>query len=222
MSKRNYGQYCGLTRALEIIGERWALLIIRDLLVGPRRFTDLRRGLPNIPTNILTARLKELEEAGIVHRRLLPRPSGSVVYELTPYGSELEDSVLALGLWGARLLKEPRPDELVTVDSLIMALRTSFRPEAAHGVTLAFELRTGGHLVHLRISDGSLTAAAGPWPGADLVIEAGSALRALLAGEVGAAQALGDGSVRVAGDPALLTRFTEIFFVPPARTALQV
>ena len=97
MVSRAYGQFCGFSRALEVVGERWALLIIRDLLVQPKRFTDLRRGLPGIPTNILTARLKELEAAGIVERRLLPRPDGSVVYELTAYGAELEEVVDALG-----------------------------------------------------------------------------------------------------------------------------
>ena len=83
MAGRSYGQFCGLSRALELIGERWALLIVRDLLVGPRRFTDLRRGLPRIPTNILSSRLRELEYAGVVRRRVLPRPATSVVYELT-------------------------------------------------------------------------------------------------------------------------------------------
>src|SRR5205823_2044256 len=101
---RQYGQYCGLARALDLVGERWALLVIRDLLVGPRRFSDLRQGLPRIPTNVLADRLKELEEAGVVRRRALPRPAASVVYELTEYGWELEDSVLRLGLWGAKSL----------------------------------------------------------------------------------------------------------------------
>src|ERR1700730_10133410 len=102
MSMRAYGQYCGLARALEIVGERWAILVIRDLLVGPKRFTDLHRGLPGIPTNVLTARLNELEEAGVIRRRALPRPERSVVYELTEYGSELDEVVVRLGLWGAK------------------------------------------------------------------------------------------------------------------------
>src|SRR5919108_590047 len=109
MRTRTYSQYCGLACALELIGERWALLIVRDLLLGPKRFTDLRRGLPRIPTNILSARLKELEASGVVQRRLLPRPQGSVVYELTDYGRELDDVVLRLDLWGARSLGHPQP-----------------------------------------------------------------------------------------------------------------
>src|SRR3954451_13536536 len=116
MTERSYGQFCGLARALDLVGERWALLLIRDLLVSPKRFTDLRRGLPKIPSNILSDRLKELEEAGGVERRIVPRPSGAVVYQLTEYGNELEDTVLALGRWGAKILGEPRQSEIVTVD----------------------------------------------------------------------------------------------------------
>src|SRR5215207_4227883 len=112
MTKRAYGQFCGLARALEIVGERWALLIVRDLIVGPKRFTDLQRGLPRIPTSVLAARLKELEAFGAIRRRVLPRPAGSVVYELTEYGAALEDSVLSLGRWGARALGEPQPGEI--------------------------------------------------------------------------------------------------------------
>src|SRR5919205_173368 len=106
----------------------------QDLLVAPKRFTDLRRGLPRIPTNILSERLKELEDTGVVRRRVLPRPAGSIVYELTEYGADLEDAIKHLGRWGARSLGEPRPDEIVTLDSLTMALRTTFRPEHAEGI----------------------------------------------------------------------------------------
>src|SRR5260370_5437408 len=151
MTMRTYGQYCGFARALEIVGERWALLVVRDLLVGPKRFTDLLRGLAGIPTNVLTTRLKELEQAGIIQRRVLPRPASSIIYELTPYGLELEDIVVRLGLWGAKTLAEPRNGEVVTVDSLIMALRSTFRSEAARGVHAGFELRAGDIVIHARV-----------------------------------------------------------------------
>lgn len=102
MATRAYGQYCGFSRALELVGERWAMLVIRDLLVSPKRFSDLQRGLPKIPSNILTARLKELEQNGLVERRAMPRAQGGgVVYELTRDGRDLEDAVLTLGRWGA-------------------------------------------------------------------------------------------------------------------------
>jgi len=212
MSKRAYGQFCGLARALEVVGERWALLIVRDLLVGPRRFGDLRRGLPKIPTNILSARLKELEQAGVVERRVLPRPAGSVVYELTGSGRGLEESVLALGRWGARLLGEPRDGEIVTTDSLIMALRTTFHPPG-RAARLGFELRFGEHVLHARVDGAKLVVAEGPLARPDLVIEAGPGLKPLLAREVAPAAALADGSVRVIGDAALLSRFVEIFYI---------
>jgi len=216
MAKRSYGQFCGLARALEIVGERWALLIIRDLLVGHRRYTDLHRGLPKIPTNILSARLKELEAAGVVRRRILPRPESSIVYELTEYGAALEDVVLSLGRWGARSLGEQAPEDIVTVDSLIMALRSTFRPGPARGDRLSYELRFGDIVLHARVGDGGLTAAAGPLPDADLVIEAGPGFRALLAGEIDPGQAIADGLVRLTGDPGLLHRFVEIFAIEPA------
>ena len=206
MSKRAYGQFCGLVRAVELVGERWALLIIRDLLVKPKRYSDLRQGLPRIPTNILAARLKELEEAGIVRRRLLPRPSG-VVYQLTEYGHELEDIVLRLGRWGAKSLTEPGRDDIVTVDSLIMALRSTFRA----GRDASYEVRLGDIVIHVNIRGGRLEVAEGALPNADLVIETGTAIKALMAGEVTPAEAIESGSVRLTGNPEFLSRFVDTF-----------
>lgn len=214
MSKRAYGQYCGLVRALELIGERWALLIVRDLLVGPRRFTDLRQGLPRIPSNVLAARLKELEAAGVVERRVLPRPKAGVVYDLTEYGRELEDAVIRLGRWGAKSLGEPRPEEIVTADSMVMAFRSTFRPEGAEAYEgeMRYELRLGPVVVHVRVKDGVLAEVAeGALPDADLVIETGPAIKALMAGEVMPKEAVENGSVRLSGDPELLSRFAEMF-----------
>jgi DNA-binding HxlR family transcriptional regulator len=200
---------------LEAVGERWALLIVRDLLVGPKRFTDLYSGLPGIPTNVLTTRLKELERAGIVGRRLLPRPERATVYELTDYGKELEDVVIPLGRWGAKSLGDPRPDEKITSDALVSAMRATFRPEAARGVRVAYELRAGEIVIHARVEDGKVEAAAGPLPDADLFIEAGPAIRALMAGELSPADAIAIGNVRVTGDPDLLTLFVALFQIDP-------
>jgi len=211
MANRVYGQYCGLARAVEILGERWGLLIVRDLLVGPKRFTDLQRGLPGIPSNVLTSRLKELEAADVVRRRVLPRPSGSVVYELTESGQELEDAVVAFGRWGAKLLGEPHPGEVVTPDSMAMALRSTFRPHAANGVTAAYELRLGDVVVSARVHDGTIEAAAEPLPGADCVIEAGPGIRAVMAGEITANEAIEQGVVRITGKRRLFDRFAEMF-----------
>lgn len=209
--KRTYGQFCGVARALELVSERWALLIIRDLLVGPRRFTDLRRGLPKIPTNILAARLHELEEAGVVRRRALPRPASGVVYELTAHGEELEPIVLGLGRWGAQSLGVPREEEIVTVDSMIMALRTTFQPEAARGLQARYECHFGDIMINARIADGVLTVAAGPLPDADLVLTATAPINPLLTGAISPSEAIERGLVQITGDPVWLERFVTLF-----------
>lgn len=219
MKARSYGQYCGFARALEVVGERWALLVVRDLLVGPKRFTDLLNGLPGIPSNVLTARLKELEDAGVARRRVLPRPSRAVVYELTEYGLQLDGVVAELGRWGAKNLGDPRPDETVTVDSLITALRTTFHREAARGARAGFELRVGEIVLHARVARGRVEVAQGALAGADLVIDASPGIRALMAGELSSAEAIANGTVRLTGDPKLLTRFAEIFRIEPMPVA---
>jgi len=215
---RGYGQFCGVARALEIVGERWGLLVVRDLLVGPRRFSELRRGLPKIPTNVLSTRLRELEAAGVVRRRLLARPETGFEYELTEYGHDLEEAVMAFGRWGARSLGEPGQDEIVTADSLVMALRSTFRPQAARGFRGSFELRMGDVVVHARIDRERLDVATGALAGAELVIETGPILPALMAGEVDPAAAVNGGDVRLTGDARLLDRFVELFQIGSAPT----
>ena len=209
--KRSYGQYCGFARALELVGERWALLIVRDLLVGPKRFTEIQRGLPGIPTNILTSRLNELEDSGLVRRTVLARPAKGIAYELTDAGSALEGPVLALGRWGAQYLGEPRLGETITEDSIAMALRTTFRPEEAGKARLTYLLRLGAIEVHARIRDGAIFVGRGPVESPDLIIETGPALRMLLAREVTPVEAIRKRLVRVTGDPKLLERFVKMF-----------
>lgn len=122
---RTYGQYCGVARSADVITERWALLIVRDLLISPLRFTELRHAL-GIPSNILTTRLRELETAGVLERVLAVERAGGAVYRLTPYGQDLEPIIDALGLWGARRMDERRPDEMVSNFSLASALRVGW------------------------------------------------------------------------------------------------
>jgi DNA-binding MarR family transcriptional regulator len=171
----------------------------------------LQHGLPGIPSNILTGRLKELEEADIIRRRLLPRPSGATVYELTPAGRELEEPVISLGRWGAKRLGDPRKGEVVTQDSMAAALVATFRPENAGRANVSYELRLGEVVVHARVQNGKVTVGRGPLPEADLTIEAGPAIRALLAREITPQEALKKKIVRVKGDSKLLIRFTQMF-----------
>lgn len=212
-SRQSYGQYCGLARALELVGERWALLVVRDLLVGPRRFIELHRGLPRVPVNVLSSRLQELEDTGIIQRRGVSDGDDAYVYELTAYGQGLEEVVLSLGRWGVASLGAPKASDVVTVESVIIAVRSAFRPAAARGARVSYELRLPNFVINVRVDDGALQVAEGPLPGADLVIEPGRELKALVTGEVSPRRALADGTVRVTGDPNLLTRFTEIFQV---------
>ncbi|MGW0484096.1 winged helix-turn-helix transcriptional regulator [Nonomuraea sp. NPDC003214] len=213
MAPREYGQFCGLARAMEMVGERWTMLVIRNLLTGAQRYTDLRNGLPAIPTNILSARLKQLEEAELVTRRALPYPDRAVVYELTDYGRDLEPALIALGRWGARTLTEPRPGELVTAESVAMSFRTAFRAQAARGVTAGYEIRLGDFTFRLQVSDGELEVGIGPHPAPDLVIErlSGHPVRELMGGGKTPDELLRDGSLRAEGDPELLSRFAEMF-----------
>src|ERR1700712_1066212 len=189
MARRSYGQICGLSHALEIVGERWALLIVRDLLVSPKRFTDLRQGLPRIPTNVLSARLKELEEAGVLHRRVLPRPANAVVYELTDFGRQLEDIVLALGRWGAQSMRPTEPDDIVTTNSLIMAMRSTYHPESDSPEPPNYQLRVADVVISIAVEDGQLRTTEGATRDPDLVIETGSGLAGLLTARITPEQA---------------------------------
>ncbi|WP_431219743.1 winged helix-turn-helix transcriptional regulator [Leifsonia xyli] len=127
---RGFGQYGGVARAVERVGERWALLIVRDLLAGARRYSDLKAGLPRIPTNILSDRLKELQQAGVIRR--VPTVRGG--YELTPLGRELEPVVLALERWGWTLPEEAAEGDVLTADALAVTLRAAFRDRSAEGL----------------------------------------------------------------------------------------
>jgi DNA-binding HxlR family transcriptional regulator len=211
MTRRTYGQFCGLSRALEVVGERWSMLIIRDLLVSPRSLNDLQRGLPRIPTDLLCTRLKELEHTGIIDRTVV---SDAVLYELTDYGRELDGITLQLGLWGARMLDEPRPEDIVTPASLIMAMRATFQPEAARGLTAGYEIHLKDIVFHCRIVDGTLIAGEGTLPAPDLVMEPGRMLKPLLSGDLDAREAARTRAFPFTGDPALLVRFAKVFHIP--------
>ena len=209
MAARDYGQYCGVTQALELVGERWALLIVRDLLVGPRRYGELAAGLPRIPSNILATRLKELQEAGILRRA--PR-SRVIVYELTPYGRELEPVVLALGAWGFKAMGDPREEQVITPDSMTMALRTAFRPQVAVDLpATAYGARLGPAELLVRVDGSSLDVTRGDGP-VDLAFAAGPEIRRIISGELAPDAAIATGVVEVLrGRGELLHRFASTF-----------
>jgi DNA-binding HxlR family transcriptional regulator len=163
VSKR-YDQYCPIAHALGLVGERWALLIVRELLQGPKRYTDLAANLPGIGTNILAARLRDLEESGLVAKRRLPPPAASQVYELTPYGLGLKPVMRELALWGLRSLGRPPEDEELVPGWLTNAIDTVFAPVMATG---RFEFRVDSELVSL--VDGEVHAGAIEEP--DVVVE---------------------------------------------------
>ncbi|MBG6237230.1 DNA-binding HxlR family transcriptional regulator [Mycetocola sp. CAN_C7] len=211
MAARNYGQHSGVVHALELVGERWALLIVRDLLVGPRRYTDLKAGLPRIPTNILSSRLKELQEGGVIRRAPLLR---SIVYELTAVGRELEPIILALGRWGLQSMGEAADDDIISAESLTVDLRAAFHPDAAGS------LPATSYLVHIDDVtlaldvDGSTLSIAprSDLPAVDLEFSTGPEIYRILSGALSPEEAIDDGIVRIiAGNPPLLDRFTSTF-----------
>ena len=209
MTERSYKQYCGIARALDLIGERWALLVIRELVLGPKRFTDLRRGLPGIATNVLSQRLRELERDSIVARRQLPPPAASNVYELTEYGQELVPIMLALGRWGADTLGARLPEQTLQPEWLAVALRAVYRPQAAEGVSAEIGLDFGGTQFTCRLEDGRLELAPGAMGPTDLRIETDPET---LIGFLSGAPV----PVRAEGDRELLKRLPAIFaFGPP-------
>ena len=151
---------CGVARALDLVGERWALLVVRELLLGPKRFTDLRAGLPHVSADVLTQRLKELERAGVVRRGTLPPPAGSRIYELTERGRELEPIVIALGRWGS-VAPFPPGDAQIGDDAFVIALKSLFDPAAADGVDARYELRLGEQRFRVHVAEGRLEVARG-------------------------------------------------------------
>jgi DNA-binding HxlR family transcriptional regulator len=209
MAARDYGQYSGVSRAVELIGERWALLIVRDLLVGPRRYGELAAGLPRIPSNILASRLKELQTAEIIRRA--PR-SRVIVYELTDYGRELEPVVLALGAWGFKALGEARDEQVITPDSMTIDLRTAFQPRVALELpATSYAGRFGEAELLIRVDGSALDVTRGDGL-ADLAFAAGPGIRRLISGELAPQHAIETGVVEVLRGPGnLLDRFATTF-----------
>lgn len=219
MRTREYGQFCGLARAAEMVGQRWTLLILRDLLVGPRRFSDLTAGLPGIPTNSLATRLKELEQDGLVTRETRREPDRSVVYTVTPRGAELAPALDALARWGAGGMRRPREGEIVTTASLVTALRLAAdNATAADQRDLTYTVTVGDAVAQVSMRDGVVHVAPGAAASADLVITCGPELRDLLGGVIDPDTAVATETVTLDGDAALLAPFTATFSMPYSTT----
>jgi DNA-binding HxlR family transcriptional regulator len=214
-TKRSYGEACRFAYALDLVGERWALLIVRELLLGPKRFTDLRAGLPHASTNILSDRLRELEHNAIVRRRKLPPPAASSVYELSEWGRELEPIVTRLGAWGARSPIPPDFQEIGT-DSIVLALRSLFDAEAAGEAVVAYELRIGEERFRVEVCGGELTLGRGgaERPTATLAVADAPTLAAVLAGQLALEDALASGAVQLEGSKQAAKRFIRLFPMP--------
>lgn len=204
--KRSYGDRCGVARALDAVGERWALLVVRELLLGPKRFTDLRAGLPHLSADILAQRLRELEAAEVVSRRVLPPPAASKVYELTARGLELEPVVLALGRWGSVAPFPPDADAQISVDAFVIALKTLY---AADGSAGRYELRLAGQPFTFDLN-GGLAVARGEAVEPHAVI---TAEPAPLAAALWHGRDL-DAAVTITGDRAAAKRFLRLFPLP--------
>jgi DNA-binding HxlR family transcriptional regulator len=205
----SYGNFCGLARAVELIGEQWSLLVVRDLLLEPKAFDQLRTTLPTIAADDLRTRLDGLVASGVLRR------SGGDLFELTRFGRDLEPVVLALSSWGARALGDPEPGDIFTLDMAFLALRATFQPERARGVRAGFEVWFGPMVVSVRVDDGQLTVEEGELPGADLVVSS-PVLKHLMAAELTPTDALWLGLAETKGNPRLLNTFVQLFHIAAA------
>ncbi|MEU6524000.1 winged helix-turn-helix transcriptional regulator [Streptomyces sp. NPDC046924] len=212
--RRSYDQYCSAARALDAVGDRWTLLIVRELLAGPRRYTDLHADLPGVSTDVLASRLKGMERDGLTSRRRLPPPGAAFVYELTDRGRELLPVLQALGTWGQGALGERRPTDAVRAHWFALPLLRSLESEAPgegldEGVV---EVRLDEGRFHLHVgAAGGAVYGDGPAPGdpdATLVLDADTCT-AISRGEAAVADAVRDGRIEVGGDGPLAKALRE-------------
>ncbi|GAA0984305.1 winged helix-turn-helix transcriptional regulator [Acrocarpospora macrocephala] len=212
---RSYAQLCGIATALDVVGDRWTLLVLRDLLLGPLRFGDLAEGLPGIGTNTLTARLKHLEALDVVHRRLLPLPDRGTVYELTDYGRELEPILMALGRWGTRSMGR-LPRDVASRSRWLVAAMLAFHDDSQRiAQPTTWELRLSDGPFTVRAEDSTLTVAAGAPDHADLILTTDDeTLHQLLTHRLTPAEAVTTGAVTLDGDISGLSRLIGLFTFP--------
>jgi DNA-binding HxlR family transcriptional regulator/putative sterol carrier protein len=211
MPEHRYQQYCGAARALDVVGDRWSLLIVRELVVGPRRFTDLIDGLPGISRNLLAQRLRDLERDGVVVRQELPPPAARQVYELTVDGRDLADAMLPLVAWGVRRLGSRKPGESFRPQWAALAMAAFADRDAAKGVTETYEYRVGGLVFHFTVDDGSVELHQGPAHDPSAIVTTDEATWADIAsGKITGSGAAATGAIAVTGDPEAAKRLKKI------------
>ncbi|MCC5871719.1 MAG: transcriptional regulator [Gammaproteobacteria bacterium] len=209
--RRHYRDPCPIARALDLVGERWALLIVRELLPGPKRFTDLRAGLDGVSPNVLSQRLEELETGAVIERRLLPPPAASQVYELTNFGRELEPILLALARFGHHC-PPPEAAGAPSPTSVILQLQAGFRPEAAAGIKARVSFQLGAETFAFRITKKELRPLPTDTADADLAVQTDPAvLLAILGGELGLDDAVAEAQIRLRGDVELARTVIGLF-----------
>ncbi|MGI5127694.1 winged helix-turn-helix transcriptional regulator [Pseudonocardia sp. CA-107938] len=212
MRSREYGQFCGLARAAEVLGQRWALLILRDLLVRPRRYSDLLAGLPGIPTNMLATRLKEFEQDGLVVREARRGADRAIVYRATERAEALAPAFAALARWGAADMREPRPGEVFTEAALVSALRSGVG--AGPTPPRTYQVVVGDAIAHAVAGEHGVDVRPGSHPAPDLTINAGLGFRDVLAHRIAPDAAVAEGAVELTGDRAAFADFVATFHVP--------
>lgn len=214
-SRRWYDDACGTALALEFVGERWSLLILRELMFGPRRFGEIKAQLVGISANVLTQRLASLEAGGMLTRRLLPSPASVQVYALTDWGHEIEPVLQTMGRWATR---SPLHDPTLPFSpaSAMLSLRTMIDPVKAGDLRMTIGFRLGGDRFLGRLADGDLAISRADPDGADVVVETDpTPLAVWIYVKRPLAEAEADGSLRIVGDRALAARFADLFALPP-------
>ncbi len=212
---RRYHDACGAALGLDLLGERWALLVVRELMLGPRRFGDLRADLCGLSANVLTQRLESLEAAGVVTRRRLPPPASVQVYDLTPWGREAEAVICTLGRWAARS-PDHDPSLPLSPVSMMLSLRTMFDPAKAGDALLAVGFRFGETTFRACVADRELRVERTIPEGATVVVEGTpEAVAAVIYGDPAEAEARARESLRIEGDLAAFLRFASWFELPP-------
>jgi DNA-binding HxlR family transcriptional regulator len=207
---RTYDDSCGIARALDAVGERWALLVVRELVLGPKRFGQLRRGLPGVSPNVLSQRLRELEDTGIVGKHELDPPASVVVYDLTDRGHELEPVLHALGRWGSEA-PMTSGNELST-DALLVALKTMFSPRAARDLDATYQLIVDGDAYRVHVASGEIDIRRGRAGDSVASLATDRAtLRGLVFGNAALDSALSRGAVTTTGPKRALVRLLGLF-----------